>query len=399
MRRPSHTLRSALAAALSAVLLLAGLSAHAQCSDRLVENLRTANEQRLVTAPQLLVVRAGYAYNLALSATQEGVRGLFTSRGGSKPNRGDELLLINREGDRKVFRFVDDLSVTRQGDVPIYGNTLQLDFATVAWLASADVTTVTLIDNSTNQGRRFSIPSSRQAEFRQLVQCFQSAADPSLLPDIPAVATAIPSVRKAVTPPVQRESGLSAKPGTTTLADKRRAEAAAAEQEVVDARATLSAEKQALREQLALERAKAQRAKDRIGEEVTASRKAAEAEKAAIAAEVMAARERAREEIARISAASATQREAIDAVTAKRMAEGAQEVADAQQRSDAAVAATERSAAEAIAEIKAEQAEAAAIERARYAEAQQAYADVLEAARMLQGVGLFVFDLLACRRS
>ena len=364
-----------------AILLLTSMSiARAQCGDRLVENVRSANDQRLLTTPQLLVVRAGYAYSLALSAGQKGIRGEFTSRGGDQPKRGDELLLINKDGDRKVFPFVEDLTTDSRGGVPIYGNAIQFDFATVEWLSGSDVTTVTLINNTTNRGRRFTIPPSRQAEFRQLVSCFRSEVNPSVVPDVPAVAKAIPSVGRPMAPTVERESGLTAKPGTTTLAQKRQREEETARQEVVDARARLADAKRGLLEQLALEKAKAERAKDRLADEVRASRAAAEAEKTAIAAEVVAARERADMEIGRLATATAERRDRLAAGTAEQVAASAQEVAAARARSAAAVQATERSSAESIAEIRARQAEAAAVERARYAEAQAAYAREVKSA-------------------
>lgn len=361
------------AVAATQLLALAG-ALHAQCAERFVENLKSTNDQRLVTVPQLLVVRASYAYSLGLSATQEGVQGLFTSRGGNRPDRGDELLLINKVGERKVFRFVDQPSTNTKGGVPVYGNVLQLDFATVAWLASADVTTVTLIDNTTNQGRRFTIPTSRQAEFRHLVQCFGEAASREVIPDVPAVSTSIPSVARAPAPPLTGESGLTPKPGTTTLAAKQASERIAVRRELADLQQRLEDTRRGLLEQLALEKAKAKRARDRIADEVVASRKAAETEKNAIAADVLAARERADRELARLGRETADQRERARVGTEAQVAENATAVRVAHESARSAITQAKRSAAEEIAVLRARQAEAAILERARYAEAESAYA-------------------------
>ena len=372
MTLPLHT--TLLCSAVLCLLCGSGTTAGAQCGERLVENFRAPNDQRLVTEPQLLVVRAGYAYSLGFSATHEGVRAQFTSRGGSRPKRGDELLLVNRQGERRVFRFVGAAETEEKAGVPTHVNELQLDFDVIDWLAGADVTTVTLIDNTTNQGRRFTIPASRQAELRQLLLCFRDEADVALVPDVPAVATAIPSVGKPLAPKVDRERGLGAGPGTKTLAEAEAERRAAERAEVEALRERLAEEKRTLLEAVAIERAKANRARERHREEVRASRRAAEAERTAIAAEVLAARERAAAEIARARESSATRHREIAAATAAADTAAAEQVARARSRAAIEVAAADASAAEEIAAIRAEAAAAAAVERARYAEAQDAYA-------------------------
>ena len=270
---------------LAALCLCAASQANAQCPERIVENIKVSDGQRLVMHPQLLVVRGSYAYSLAFSATRDGLRAELTSRGGEKPNKDDELLIITKTGEKRAYKFVSKLKTVETNYVPTYSNHLKLDLANVEWMASNEIEVVTLIDNIQNQGRRFTLPPSRQAELAQLIKCFLAEVDASAIPNIAAVVNAIPSVARKPTVTDDTGTSLSAKPGRQTLSERDVAEQATAEAEVTDLRAQLAAVKQQLMEEIALEKAKAERAKATLRDDLQASREAAALQQQAIAAE------------------------------------------------------------------------------------------------------------------
>ena len=361
--------------------LLAVESLHAQCNSRLDEQIKLPNGQRIISKQQTLVVRGAYAYSIELSASDKGVQATFHSRGGEKPNKDDELIFIDKAGNIKAFRFVGSVKTGSIGGKPEFSNILQLDYPSAQWLADNDIPVVSLKNNIKGQGRRFTLPASRQAEFRQLARCFVDAVDETALPNIAAVTKSIPAVRRAQAPPVDREGGLSAKPGTATLADRDRAAQEAAAAEIKDLRAQLAALKKQLLEEIAIEKAKADRAKETIADDLSASRQAAALQQQAIAAEVVEARQRADQAIAEAQAAAGQEIQEVDADVDEERQAAANEVAQARQAALLAIEQAKTDGARQVAEIKKRNAEAAAAERQKFADAKQDYADEVASAR------------------
>ncbi len=356
-------------------------SAKGQCSERFVENLRGPEGQRLTTYPQILVVRGSYAYSVSFSASHKGIRADLTSRGGEKPNQGDELLIITKGGERRVFQFVSKLRETSLGGVPVYSNELQLDLPTAQWMAADDIEVLTLINNSNNQGRRFTLQASRQAELRQLIQCFVVTIDPAAIPNIAAVTTAIPAVARKPQPLADNGNGLSAKPATTSVARKDEANQNASSQEVVDLRDQLTKLKQQLLEEIAIEKAKSERAKALLAAEVEDAKQAADIQRQAIAAEVVASRQRATQAVVEANTTASAQVAVYASTVQHEATEAAQAVQAARQRALLAIETSRTQAAEEIARIRADNAAAVGAEQVKLLQAQRTYTSEVQTAQ------------------
>jgi len=145
---------------LCTLLISFGESLDAQCTTLLKENVRLTNGQRIITNSQKLVVRGNYAYSIHFEAGAKGIRAVFESRGGEKPNKDDELIFIPRSGQLRSYRFVDAVKTVSTSGAPEFVNELKLDIESGNWLANNDIGGVTLKNNVKGEERSITLPAS-----------------------------------------------------------------------------------------------------------------------------------------------------------------------------------------------------------------------------------------------
>jgi len=238
--------------------------------------------------PVTVVVRGGYSYGMHFSNTEDGVVAVVYSKAGQEINQDDEFIFVDANNKRKSYRFIDMGEVEKEGSVPVYMNTLQLDLPAIDWFSSTNITAIYLRNNISLQMRKLSIPQNRQGELRSNVSCFEKQLDRSMVKNTILANTEFKIGRNSSA----SGSGSSAGGGrrVTDISLLNDEELAGLKQELVETKSRLRAEIQE-------EKDKANKIKAALQDEVNQARENAAEQKAKYAEEVLAARKASQDEI------------------------------------------------------------------------------------------------------
>ena len=141
--------------------LFAPTTLQAQCESLITDDRILNDIHVLKTTNQTLVVRGNYTYSLELHSGRQGITAKMYSKAGVEFNQDDEIIFLNKSGERRFYRFIEMGEMVRESGTPVYQNVLQMDLAAIDWMLETDVEVMYTKNNVSNQIRKFTINGSR----------------------------------------------------------------------------------------------------------------------------------------------------------------------------------------------------------------------------------------------
>ncbi len=168
-----------------ALVFLLPMNSFAQnCAKSLVSNKKVNGVQMLETKFQTLVIRGSYAYSVSFTHTDKGLFATMRSEGGVEFNQDDEIIIMDKSGSRKSYRFEGMGELKNKGGVPVYINKLRINLEAISTIATSYITTIYIKNNVSNKMRKFTLTAKRRKELQMLGKCFYTALDKSKVKDV-----------------------------------------------------------------------------------------------------------------------------------------------------------------------------------------------------------------------
>ena len=255
---------------LNLLILVFAVKLDAQnCSSVITDDRTVAGTHLLRTAPETVVVRGNYSYSIEFSNEVKGVVGVVYSKGGEVFNQDDEIIFMDGSGTRKSYRFIEMGEMTRQSGTPVHKNVLQLDLAAINWFSKAQINTLYIKNNISNQMRKLTVNSNRQTAFRTMAICFLQNLDKTAVQDTPLVGNDFSSKSKSSTAATANASpSKSSSNISSTSASRPQNQNSGPDAELIALRKELKETKDKLRAEILAEKEKADNIKAQIQNEM-----------------------------------------------------------------------------------------------------------------------------------
>lgn len=255
-----------------------GLDLQSQsCSKYITKNIQNQGYQSVTTKSIRLVFRSNYFYSIQYILDQNGMRARFISENGVELNQDDELILVNKNGVRKVFVFYGPGQLKKKRNVGIeFTNHIKLGIDDIKWISSHSIQTIYVKNNYNLQMRKFTLSSATSGDFLMMSKCFAALVDPE------AINSKSESKPTAIVPPESPSSNAKI----------------SEDEELKQLESDLAQAKASVRKSIEREYEKLEAVKEQIANEIITAKQKAEDRKAEIAREVLNARKKADEELA-----------------------------------------------------------------------------------------------------
>ncbi|MFN7119815.1 MAG: hypothetical protein ACK4TA_23680, partial [Saprospiraceae bacterium] len=166
------------------------------CTAFITKNVTIGGKHIVQSQSQVLVVRGSYSYSLEFISDEKGITAKVFSKGGVELNQEDEVIFVDSNNVRRSYRFIEMVELTKEGNMPVYQNLLQLNLAAIEWFSSADIAIIYIKNNTNKEMRKFTVVPERQVDFRRLSTCFYQQLDPTKVVDMKLPDSELPSAPK-----------------------------------------------------------------------------------------------------------------------------------------------------------------------------------------------------------
>lgn len=146
---------------------------YAQCSEYIAEDKVIDEQHQATTQPLTMVSRGTYQYTLEFIYDGKWITARVLSIGGVDLHQGDEVIIVDADGNRYIYPFINEGQASSVGGIPTHYNVFPLERTDLDWLAGRGISILYIKCNHISEIRKFAIAPEQQVEISRAAACFK----------------------------------------------------------------------------------------------------------------------------------------------------------------------------------------------------------------------------------
>ena len=137
------------------------------CSSLILENSHNNDVHLLQTALVTFVDRGQNSHRIAFSNDENAILAKVQSAGELKLHPNDEIVFMDTNRDRKIYRLIDVGALANE-------RYFAIDLADLQWFSGETITTVYFKNNTINTMYKYSLDANQASGLKKLATCFST---------------------------------------------------------------------------------------------------------------------------------------------------------------------------------------------------------------------------------
>ena len=141
-------------------------------TDSNCKSIVTKSNTSIKSVRHLLIKRGNYSYSIRFATKDKYIFAYLSSENGVTLKKGDELILMDANRERRRFTFAFNQSLSSPSDISLNEQWMEMEPEDLIWLASQNIPTVYIKDNQANRMIKFSVSPAHQETLKKIAFCF-----------------------------------------------------------------------------------------------------------------------------------------------------------------------------------------------------------------------------------